>query len=348
MPLNTQDAARIPTLMAEAPVQRRSEGLRKAAIILAMLDTDAAVKVCSELDAETVRRLAAEVAQLTTVAQEERDKVLEDFVKTLESQEIVDGRARARDLLRNVFGHEAEPQVLQEAGTVETLNALRSTEPAALHRYLQNELPQTVAVILSYLSPDQVAGFLSLLDAELRAEVVYRMASMTVLAPGAFEALTEGVAQLTRSLVLSDSGFEAVSPEFIANVVSNLPADAVKQIMERLKEKAPETAAQVDELIFTFDDVLKLDDRSLQLVLRAVDERTIAMALRKLPDEGRERILANVSSRARELIQEEEELLGRVRVRDVEDARRKIAGIARDLAEKGEISISRESEEEYV
>ncbi len=333
--------------MGETP-RAEHEGLRKAAIVLAMLDTDTAVSVCSQLDAETVRRLADEIAHLTTVSQAERDAVLSEFLESLEQQEIVDGREKARELLKNVFGQEIEPSTLEESDTITGMNALREMDPETLHRYLQNELPQTIAVVLSYLGPEKVASFLMLVDEDLRAQIIYRMATMAALAPGAFEGVAEGIAELTRSAVLQGSGFEAVTPEFIANAISNLPAETVKQLMESLSQRAPDVAAQVDELIFTFEDVLDLDDRSLQMVLRAVDERTLALALRGLNDQQRERILSNLSTRARGMVEEEENLLGRVRARDVEAARRQIASTARQLAEKGEISLTKEGEDEYL
>ncbi len=334
--------------MADQLVRRNRDGLRKAAIILAVLDTDAAIRVCGELDAETVCEIASEIAQLTTVTADEQDVALREFVGLLEGRQMVDGRGKARELLRQVLGRDPENALLDHAHSSRYLERLREIDPATIYRYLQGELPQTIAVILSYLPAERVAGVLGMVDESVRGELVYRMATMAPLAPGAIEALAEGVYEMTRSVVTSGSEPEAVTPQFLADVISNLSASATKAVLEELKQRSPDTASQVDELIFTFDDVLKLDDRALQLVLRSVDERTLALALRKLPDEARERVLANMSSRAREMVEQETELLGRTRLRDVETARRALAAAARELADRGEFVLSKEEDEEYV
>jgi len=324
--------------------EQRSPGLRKAAIIVAMLDTDTAVKVCSELDAETVRLLAAEIARLSTLSQQEREAVLGEFLQSFESQYVIEGRDKARELLKSVLGREVEEELLDDASRTSGIDQLHNLDPTTLYRYLQAELPQTLAVILSLLPADKTAGVLEVVDEELRADLIVRMATLGPLAPGALQALNEGIAELTRSFIASDSHAERVSPQLLADIISNLPTQVGKSALAALEEKLPDIAAAVNDLIFTFEDVLKLDDRSLQIVLRALDERTLALAMKNLPDDAKERILSNLSSRARQMLEQEIELLGQVRVSEVEAAQKKVAATARELAEKGEISLGQSEE----
>ena len=207
--------------------------------------------------------------------------------------------------------------MLEEGQGLQRLDYLRDLDPPVLWRYLQNELPQTIAVVLSYLSPQKTAALLMLMPEELRAEIVARMALSGSPSPGALEAMADGVRELTHTLLARDTHGEAATPQFIADVISNMEMRAQKAVLEALRQRSPELAQEVDELVFTFEDVLKLDDRSLQLVLRNLDSKTIALALKNVSDAARERILSNMSSRAREAILQELELLGQVRVRDV-------------------------------
>lgn len=332
--------------MTDAHPAPNHEGFRKAAVILASLDTDTAARVCEKLDVETVRAIASQIARLTTLRQQERDAVVGDFLGALDDTAVIEGPKQARELLRRVLGREldddafAEVEAEVEGGRAPHLaDYLHNLDPATVQRYLRNEMSQTLAVVLSYLPPEQVAAALALADEQRRAELIFRMATMRPLAPGALEALSEGVYELTHSALATGSKYKAVTPQFLADIVSNLPQEASKSLMESLRQRAPETASNVDELIFTFDDALHLDDRSLQVVLRALDGRTMALALKNLGEDGRERVFGNLSSRAREMLEEEIDLLGAVRVRDVEDARRQVAMKARELAEQGEIII---------
>lgn len=321
-----------------APSQHMS-GLRKAAIVVAMLDTDNAVQVCSHLDADSVRQIAEEIARISALSQNERDAILADFVNSLENQFIVDGRDKARELIKNVLGLDPEKHILSDAERAAGLDHLHDLDPATLYRYLQSELPQTLAVILSLLPSQRTAAFLEMSDEQLRAEIIVRMATLRPLAPGALQALNEGLTDLTSSLITTEARADRVSPQLLADIISNLPMETAKSTMAILEERIPDVAAVVGELIFTFEDVLKLDDRSLQIVLRATDERTLALAMKNLPDESKARIFSNVSSRAREMLQQEIELLGPVPVSQVEAAQKKIAATARELGEKGEITI---------
>ena len=322
----------------------RANGLRKAAIIVAMLDTDTAVKVCGELDPETVRLIAAEVARLSTLTRNEREAVLREFLESFENTYIVEGKEKARELLKSVLGREVSEEFLDEASKTSGLDRLHTLDAATIYRYLQAELPQTIAVILSMLPPDKTAGVLETVDENLRGELVVRMANLGPLAPGALQALGEGVSELMHSVIASDGHTEGMSPQLLADVISNLPMQVGKSLLQALSENAPEIAAAVQELIFTFEDVLKLDDRSLQVVLRALDQKVLALALKNLDDSAKERILSNLSSRAREMLEQEIELLGPVPVSEVDEAQKKIAATARELAEKGEITLTRGEE----
>ncbi len=322
-------------------------GLRKAAILLTCLDTDLAVEICSQLDAETVRVLATEIARLSAITQEERDEVIREFVASMERFEMVDGQAKARELLKNVLGRDDDIFALEEAEGLQQLDRLRDLDPPVLWRYLQDELPQTITVLLAYLQPQKAAAVLALMPEELRTQIIVRMGRTGTLAPGAMEALAEGVRELTHTVLSREVTAETTTPQFIADIISNMDVQSQKAALEALRQHSPGFAQMVEELVFTFEDVLRLDDRSLQIVLRNLDSRTIALALKNVPDDAKERILSNMSSRAREAILQEMELMGQVRVRDVEAAQREFAQVARELAEKGEITLTA-GEEEYI
>jgi flagellar motor switch protein FliG len=331
--------------MAEQRPRSTSPGLRRAAAIVAMLDSETAVQVCNQLDAETVRLLAAELARMTGLSRQERDAILADFLGALDGRATFNGPQRARELLENVLGRGAAEELGEEARSVRPLEYLRQLDAASIYRHLAEELPQTLAVILSsYLPAERAAAVLSLCPPPQRTEAVCRMASLKPLAPGAMEALAEGLYERIHTAMASKTPLESMTLEFLADVIGNLPEEASRSVLETLHARLPAAAAAVEELIFTFEDVLRLDDRSLQVVLRAVDERTLALAMKKLPDEARERIFSNLSSRAREMLAQEIELLGLVPVREVEAARGRIALTARELAAKGEIVIGKAEE----
>jgi flagellar motor switch protein FliG len=252
----------------------------------------------------------------------------------------------ARELLAKALGPERAMALLERVVTMHPpapFEFLRKSDPRQMAMFLQNEHPQTIALILSHLPPVQAAAVLTNLGEDLQAEVARRIAKMDRTPPEIINRVEEIMRRRLSSLITQDTRSVGGTSHLVA-ILSTVDRSTEKHILERLTETDPELAEEVRKLMFTFDDLILLDDRSLQRVLREVDMRDLAMALKAARDDLKERIFSNMSARAAELLREEISYLGPVRIRAVEEAQQRIVSIVRRLEEAEEIVIARGEE----
>jgi flagellar motor switch protein FliG len=327
-------------------------GRRKAAILLVTMGPEKAARVLKNLDESEVEMLTIEIANLGKVTNEERKAVLEEFQNLTKAREMIisGGIEYAKEMLIKAFGPEKAMQIIERLVSnlsVKPFEFMRNADVVQIVNFLQSEHPQTIALVLSFLEPRIAAQVLGALPENLQIEVIKRISLLERASPDVVkevEKLLEkkfaGVATQTLSAV---GGLDTA-----AEIMNNLDRSTEKNIMERLTYESPELAEEIRRRMFVFEDILKLDDRSVQLVLREVNTQDLAVALKGASEELKQKIFNNMSKRAQQLLKDEIEFMGPVRVKDVEEAQQKIINIIRRLEEAGEIVIARGGGEELI
>lgn len=327
-------------------------GAQKAAVLLLALGTEAAVKVMQHLRDEDVERITIEIARFRNVGSDIVETVLLEYRDLALAQDYIaqGGVAFAREVLDAALGPRRAEEIMmrvEAAMEVSAFHLLQTVETSQLTNFLQNEHPQTAALILSRLNPRKSADIVNGLAPEQQTEIIYRLATMGKTSPELLRDIEDVIRQQIGSVFgaeLSDSG----GVEKVAEILNNTGRDAERNIIDSLRERDPDLATSIKDLMFVFDDLVFLSDRDLQRLLVEIEQKDLAFALKATSDRLKERLLKNVSERAAAMIQEEMELLGPVRVRDVEDAQRRIIEIAHQLEEQEEITMSRSGDDVLV
>jgi len=327
-------------------------GRRKAAILLVLLGPEKAAQVMKHLDETDVEAVTIEIANLGRISEEEKKAVLQEFSEILKAREMLTtgGIEYAKRVLEKAFGPEKAMRIIERLLSslqVKPFEFVKKADPLQLVNFLQSEHPQVIALVLSYLEPTMAAQILGALPEELQIEVVKRVALLERTSP---EIVKEIEKSLERKLsgIVGQQFSKVGGVETAAEIMNNIDRQTEKTIMERLSQESPELAEEIRRRMFVFEDILKLDDRSVQLVLREVDTKDLAVALKGASDEVKEKIFKNMSKRAAQLLKDELEYMGPVRVKDVEEAQQKIINVIRRLEEAGEIIIARGGGEELI
>lgn len=323
----------------QAPTNRQ-----KAALLLLALDFNTATTLMRTLSQTEIEDLTIEITKLKGVPSSTTDTVVEEFQELVKAQEyLIDGGSdQAQSLLEKSLGVERAAFILERVKAVTNVrgfNNLKKTDSYQLASFLQKEHPQTIALILSNLRNEQTAEVLGELPQELRNDVIYRMATLGKVSPSLMaemEDALEAVAQSEMAQGMSLMG----GPKSVAAVLNRVGAEAMKEIMRHLEQKEPQLAQDIKTLMFLFADIVQVDDRGIQRVLREIDKKDLALSL-KVADEGlKTKILSNMSERAQEMLREELQYMGPTRLKDVEAAQARIVAVVRQLEESGEIMIS--------
>ena len=336
-------------------MERRGKGLKgreKAAVLLVSLGPEVASKIYKNLDESTIEMLTMEIAGLRKIQSSQREEVLREAQELLLAKEYMTqgGVDYAKKLLEASLGPERAQEILRRITAslqVRPFDFIRQTDPQQILAFVQNEHPQTIALIISYMEPKQAAQVMSGLPPNLQVEVAKRIASMERVTPEVLREV-ERVLERKVSTVLSQDFTIAGGLDALVAIINNADRATERNIMEKLEEEDPELAEEVKKRLFVFEDILGLDDRSLQRVLRDVDMKDVALALKGASEALREKFFKNLSKRAVEMLKEDMEYMGPVRVRDVEEAQQKIVNVIRALEEAGEIVIARGGEEELI
>ena len=327
-------------------------GRQKAAIFLVTLGSEISAEIFKHLREDEIEALTFEIARLDTVDSEERDKVLLEFKELMMAQDFITtgGIEYARELLEKSLGSQKAVDIINRLTSslqVRPFDFIRRTDPAHLLNFIQQEHPQTIALILAYLEPQKASIILGSLPHDSQSDVAKRIAMMDRTSP---EVLREVERVLEKKLsTLSQEDYTAAGGvENIVEILNLVDRSTEKTIIESLEEEDPELAEEIKKRMFVFEDIVLLDDRAIQKVLREVDTAELAKALRAVESEVQDKIFRNMSKRAASLLKEEMEYMGPVRLKDVEETQQKIVSIIRKLEDQGEIVVARSGEDEMV
>ncbi|MDR7865453.1 MAG: flagellar motor switch protein FliG [Sporomusaceae bacterium] len=327
-------------------------GKQKAAILLISLGPDVASQVFKHLKEEEIEKLTLEIANQRKVTQESKDKVLVEFHQMALAKEYISsgGIDYAREIIEKALGQEKAMMIINRLTSslqIRPFDFARKTDPSQLLNFIQNEHPQTIALIMAYLQPEQAGTILSALPPDRQVDVAKRIALMDRTSPDVIKDVERILERKLSSLVTQD--FTAAGGvDAIVEVLNRVDRTTERTIIENLEIQNPELAEEIKKRMFVFEDIVLLDDRSLQLVLREIDSKDLALALKASSSEVAEKVYKNMSKRAAEMLREEIQYMGPVRIRDVEEAQQKVVNVIRRLEESGEIIVSRGKGDEII
>ena len=333
--------------------QQEISGKQKSAILLLSLGSDISANIMKNLREDEIEELTLEIANLKRVPSEVKDRVIEEFHQICMAQEFIlsGGIESARELLDKALGsHKAHDIIgkLTASLTVRPFDFARKTEPSQLLNFIQNEHPQTIALIMAYLAPEQAGVILSALPPLQQVEVAKRVATMDRTSPEVLREV-ELVLEKKLSTVVGMKDFSlAGGVESVVSILNRVDRGTEKTILETLAEENPELADEIKRRMFVFEDVVMLDNRSVQRIMRDVDVKDLSLALKTASEDVKTLIFRNMSKRAVEMLKEDMGFMGPVRLRDVEEAQQKIVNVIRQLEDSGEIVISRGKEDELI
>ncbi len=327
-------------------------GRQKAAIFLVSLGSDVSSEIMKHLREDEVETLTFEIARLETIDAEFKDAVLEEFQDLMNAQNFITtgGVDYARELLEKSLGSQKAIDIINRLTSslqVRPFDFIRRTDPAHLLNFIQQEYPQTIALIIAYLEPSKAAVILQNLPEDIQAEVSRRLATMDRISPDVLREV-ERVLEKKLSTLSSEDYTAAGGVESIVEILNLVDRASEKSIIETLEEDDPDLAEEIKKRMFVFEDIVMLDDRAIQKVLREVDTQELAKALKSVDTEVQDKIFRNMSKRAASMLKEEMEFMGPVRLKDVEESQQKIVSTIRHLEDSGEIVIARSGEDELV
>ena len=327
-------------------------GIQKAAILFIVVGPERASKVFKFLKEDEVEQLTLEIANTKNITPSVKDEVLDEFYEVCLAQQYVTegGISYASDLLEKSFGADKAKEIigkLTDSLQVRPFEFVRKTDPSQLLNFIQDENSQTIALILSYLSAGQAATIIGALSPDKQADVAKRIAQMDRTSPDTIRDVEHVLERKLASLVNQDYTI-AGGVDAIVEILNTVDRGTEKHIMETLEIEEPELADEIRRKMFVFEDILSLDDRSIQRVLREVDNNELATALKSANEEVQTVIFNNLSKRLVAMIKDDMDFMGPVRLKDVEEAQQKIVNIIRKLEDSGEIVISRGGGDEIV
>ena len=332
--------------------QKGLKGRQKAAALLIALGPDISGEVLRHFKESEIETLTFEIFQLEKVTEETKGQVLEECYHMAVARDFISsgGADYAREVLIRALGKEKAQEVIERMAASrrpQRFGFARDSDPSQLAQFIGSEHPQTIALILGHLQATQAAQTMTHLAPDLRTEVALRIATMDRTPPEVVEQVEEVLKRKLSSVISRD--FTSVGgTQFLVNMLTTVDRGTEKQILEYLDGANSELAAEVRKLMFVFDDLVRLDDRSLQRVLREVDSKDLSLAMRGTSEDLQERIFRNQSTRAAQALREEMEIGGPVRLRQVEEAQQRIVNIVRRLEDAEEIVVQRGGEDVLV
>ncbi len=344
----------MPAAQTEKEHQEKISGLRKAAILLVMLGEEASSTILRGLDEDEVQEISREIARVSSLTSEEAEGVLEEFYQMAVAHDYVvkGGIDYARKVLVNAFGPEAAKKMLDRLLKTlgnETLSfdALRKTDPQQLAKFIHSEHPQTIALILSHLNPSQAAGLLFSLPVELRADVALRMASLDEISPEIISKIAAVIGTKLKALgELSREAYGGVHA--VAEMFNRLDSNTSKEILETIEQTNPTLVETIRHLMFVFEDLLLLDVNAVKEVLAKVDRKILTIALKGTSEQMKNHMMQAMSQRGSEMLREDMDALGPIKIKEVEGAQQQIIAVVRLLETEGVISLKGTAGEQYV
>ena len=326
-------------------MSRQLNGKEKAAIFLITIGPEKSAKIFKHLNEEEIEELTLQIANMKTVSSKEKEKILEDFYQLAVAQEYIaeGGINYAKEILEKALGKDMAIEIINRLTSslqVRPFEFIRKADPNQLLNYIEGEHPQTIALILSYLRPNQAAHVLANLPSEKQAEVTRRIAIMDRTSPDIIKEV-EKVLETKFSGILSQDFSSTGGIQSVVDILNSVDRSTEKNIMDQLDRMDIELSEEIRKRMFVFEDIVTLDNRSIQRIIREIDNSQWAIALKGASEEVKEVIFSNMSKRLVEMIKEDIEFMGPVRLRDIEDAQQNIVNVIRKLEEDGEIIIPR-------
>lgn len=354
----SQSTALEPLGLADRPAQKEEmTGLRKAAILCLSLGEEAAAKLLTHLDEDEIEMLSREIARLPKVQPDVTDKVAEEFHQLMLAKNYVQsgGIEFAKRLLQKSFGGDTAKRLIDKVQhAVEgpaSFEALQKTDPLQISKLFQSEQPQTIAVVLAHLDATTASEVLRHLPDGQRGDVLLRMASLQNVSQ---DVVKRAAAVLNQKISSVSKGMNNRSNvggvRAVADICNRLDRDTMKSILEQVEDSNPPLALEIRNLMVTFEDILLVDDIGIREILQRVDKKVLTLALKGTIAELQERFFSNMSSRAVEMMKEEMDFMGQVKMKEVNAAQREVVEVLRELDESGVISLggSGDAEDEYV
>jgi len=328
-------------------------GKQKAAVLIIALGQEASIRLLRQLTEDEIESITLEIANFRNVAPEIQEKVFEEFYHMVMARRMLaqGGLEYARQLLTEAVGADRSDEILGKLSTylrVTPFDFLRRTDKEQLLSFIQAEHPQTIALILAFLSPEDAAKMIQHLPGDIQPEVAHRLATMDRTSPEVIREVERVLEQKVSSMMTSELS-AAGGIHDLVQVLNFVDRATEKVIMEALEDRDPELADEVKRLMFVFEDIRLLDDHTVQKILQEIpDKKDLAIALRGVPDDVKDKILRNMSKRAAATLQEDMDYMGPMRLKDVEEAQQRIVDVIRKLEEAGTIIIERGGEVQYV
>ena len=327
-------------------------GIQKAAVLLITLGPEMSSSVFKHLKEEEIEDLTLEIANTRSISPQVKDDVINEFYEICLAQQYIaeGGIGYAKELPEKALGAEKALDVIGKLTAslqVKPFEFVRKTDPSQLLSFIQDEHPQTIALILSYLSSNQAAAILSALPQDAQADVAKRIATMDRTSPDVIQEVERVLESKLANLVNQDYT-QIGGVDQVVEILNSTDRGTEKHIMEILGIEDPELADEIRKKMFVFEDILLLDDRSMQRVLRDVENSELSLSLKGANEEVQNKVFHNLSQRLAEMIKEDMEFMGPVRMKDVEDAQQKIVNNIRKLEDAGEIVISRGGGDEII
>ncbi|ATO47957.1 flagellar motor switch protein FliG [Brevibacillus laterosporus] len=328
-----------------ARVAKELSGRQKAAILLISLGPDVSAQVFKHLREDEIEQLTLEIASVRKVDHEEKGKILAEFHQIAVAKEVIaqGGITYAKEILEKALGESKALDILNRLTAnlqVRPFDFARKADPSQILNFIQNEHSQTIALVLAYLEPQQSSMILSSLSQDRQADVAKRIALMDSTSPEVI-AQVEQVLEQKLSATVTQDYTQAGGIESIVNILNGVDRSTERTILDSLEIQDPELAEEIKKRMFVFEDIATLDNRSIQRVIRDVDNNDLQLALKVASEEVRETVFRNMSKRMADTFKEEMEFMGPVRLRDVEEAQSRIVATIRRLEEAGEIIIAR-------
>ncbi len=336
----------------EADKPEEISGVRKAAILLVALKQDTAAAILKGLDRDRVEEISREIASMDSVKPEQREKVIQEFYNLALARQYVDsgGLAWAKTLLQKTLPPEEARRIvstIEQQVHEQPFAFLQKTGKENLVTFLQEEHPQTIALVLSHLPAVMAAEILVGLQSDRQVEVIFRVARMDQTSPEVIREVERGLEKRLAGLV--NERFERVGGVPAVAEMLNLSGRATeKNIMEGLEQTDPQLVEEIRRLMFVFEDILRVNDKGIQAMLKDIENEDLSLALKTASEELKEKIFKNMSERAAQLIREEMEFMGPVRVSDVEGAQQKIVDVVRRLEDAGEIILQGKGDSDLI
>jgi len=329
-------------------------GIRKAAILLVTLGEEVSAELLRQLEEDEVQAIGREVARLNAVTTEQSEAVLEEFHQMSLAHDYVlkGGLDYARKLLNTAYGPDSAKKTLDRlvaalGSEVVTFDALHKADPQQLAKFIHNEHPQTIALVLSHLNPTQAASLLVSLPAEARSDIALRMANLDQISPEVIGKIATVIDQKLKALGEfsreSYGGVRAVSEMF-----NRLDSSSSREILNNIEQADSTLVETIRHLMFVFEDLLLIDEMGIKDVLARVDRKVLTVALKGTSEQLKEHFLKAMSQRGAEMLREDMDVMGAVKIKEVEAAQQQIIAIVRQLEEEGVVSLKGTVGEQYV